>query len=128
MGRCRYQDDPKTRRPVLRVFSKTFFRGGKEIYMKYYLFILLFTSLSLLPAVSYSESNVDLKEESRKSELQVETLAVVIEDDTEVIMVTATRTETPVSQVPNTLKPKRKSIRNNHKYRKTIRPLKIPKR
>jgi hypothetical protein len=96
--------------------------------MKYYLFILLLTSLSLLPAVSYSESNVDLKEESRKSELQDETLAVGIEDDTEVIMVTATRTETPVSQLPNTLKPKRKSIRNNHKYRKTIRPLKILKR
>ena len=71
--------------------------------MKYYLFILLFVSLSILPAASYSETNVDLKEESNKSGKQDETLAAVVEEDIEEIMVTATRTETPVSQLADSV-------------------------
>ncbi len=71
--------------------------------MKYCLFVLLFVSLSFLPAISFSESNIDLKEESNNSGEQDDTLAAVIEDDTEVIMVTATRTETPVSQLPDSV-------------------------
>ena len=71
--------------------------------MKFYLFILLFVSLSLLPATSYSESNVDLKEESNKSGKLDENPAAGVEEDIEEIMVTATRTETPVSQLPDSV-------------------------
>ena len=71
--------------------------------MKYYLFILLFVSLSFLPAISFSESNDDLQEESNKSAKQDNALAAGVDEDTEVIMVTATRTETPVSQLPDSV-------------------------
>ncbi|MBC8555081.1 MAG: TonB-dependent receptor [Candidatus Brocadiales bacterium] len=71
--------------------------------MKYYLSFLLFVSLSLLPATSYSESNVDLKEESNKSGKLDENPAAGVEEDIEEIMVTATRTETPVSQLPDSV-------------------------
>ncbi|MBT5306111.1 MAG: hypothetical protein HOL31_13650, partial [Candidatus Scalindua sp.] len=70
--------------------------------MKYYLFILLFVSLSLLPTISYSESNVDLKEPN-KSGKQDENQAAWAEEDIEEIIVTATRTETPVSQLPDSV-------------------------
>ena len=69
--------------------------------MKYCLFVLLFVSLSFLPAISFSESNVNLKEESNKSAKQDNALAAGVDEETEVIMVTATRTETPVSQLPD---------------------------
>ncbi|MBT3880706.1 MAG: TonB-dependent receptor [Candidatus Scalindua sp.] len=69
--------------------------------MKYCLFVLLFVSLSFLPAISFSESNVNLKEESNKSAKQDNALAAGGDEETEVIMVTATRTETPVSQLPD---------------------------
>ena len=71
--------------------------------MKYRLFILLFLSITFLPAISYSESNVDLKEESNKSGKQDETPAAGVEEDIEEIIVTATRTETPVSQLPDSV-------------------------
>lgn len=71
--------------------------------MKYYLSFLLFASILFLPAVSYSESNVDLKEESNKSGKQDETLSAGVKEDMEEIIVTATRTETPVSQLPDSV-------------------------
>ena len=71
--------------------------------MQYRLCILLFLSIIFLPTISYSESNVDLKEESNKSAKQDETLAAGVDEDTEVIMVTATRTETPVSQLADSV-------------------------
>ena len=70
--------------------------------MKYYLFILLFVSLSLLPTISYSESNVDLKEPNKLGK-QDENQAAGAEEDIEEIIVTATRTETPVSQLPDSV-------------------------
>lgn len=71
--------------------------------MKYYLSFLLFASILFLPAISYSESNVDLKEESNKSGKQDETLSAGVNEDIEEIIVTATRTETPVSQLPDSV-------------------------
>jgi vitamin B12 transporter len=84
-------------------FFQHFFPRGKGGCMKYRLFILLFVSLSLLPAISYSESNVGLKEESNKSARQDKAPVAGVDEDTEVIMVTATRTETPVSQLPDSV-------------------------
>ena len=71
--------------------------------MKYCLFILLFVSLSFLPAICFSESNVNLKKESNKSAMQDKALVAGVDEYTEVIMVTATRTETPVSQLPDSV-------------------------
>ncbi|KHE91112.1 MAG: TonB-dependent receptor [Candidatus Scalindua rubra] len=71
--------------------------------MKYCLFVLLFVSLSFLPAISFSGNNVDLKEEPNKSAKQGRALAAGVDEDTEVIMVTATRTETLVSQLPDSV-------------------------
>ena len=71
--------------------------------MKYYLSFLLFVSILFLPAISFSESSVDLKEESHKSGKQDETLVTGVEEDIEEIIVTATRTETPVSQLPDSV-------------------------
>ena len=71
--------------------------------MKYRLFILTFLSIIFIPAISYSESSVDQKEESHKSGKQDETLVTGVEEDIEEIIVTATRTETPVSQLPDSV-------------------------
>ncbi|MBC8554077.1 MAG: TonB-dependent receptor [Candidatus Brocadiales bacterium] len=71
--------------------------------MKYYLSFLLLASILLLPTISYSESNIDLKGESNKSGKQDDALAVEVEEEVEEIMVTATRTETPVSQLPDSV-------------------------
>ena len=71
--------------------------------MKYYLFILLFFLIIFLPAISHSESTVDLKEGLKKTVKQDETLVTEFEEEIEEIIVTATRTETPVSQVPDSV-------------------------
>ena len=71
--------------------------------MKCYLSFLLLASILLLPTVIYSESNIDLKEESNKSGKQEETTAVGVGEEIEEIIVTATRTETLVSQLPDSV-------------------------
>lgn len=73
--------------------------------MKRPLCILLFTSINFLPGISYSENSLnheekklndeDLKDEEESFEYG--------EDDIDEIIVTATRTETPVSQVPDSV-------------------------
>jgi len=69
--------------------------------MKYRLFFLLFSSILILPAISYSQDNVNLDEkEVNKADSKDES---VVEEEIEEIMVTATRTETPVSQLPDSV-------------------------
>ncbi|MFQ5686319.1 MAG: TonB-dependent receptor plug domain-containing protein, partial [Candidatus Scalindua sp.] len=84
-------------------FSNTFFRGEKEVCMKYYLLFLLFASILFLPAISYPETTINLKEGSNQSGKQGESAASGVEEDIEEIIVTATRTETPVSHLPDSV-------------------------
>jgi len=71
--------------------------------MKYRLFIFLFLSIIFIPAISYSESSDGQKEESNKSGKQDEAQVTEVEEDIEEIIVTATRTETPVSQLADSV-------------------------
>ncbi len=69
--------------------------------MQYRLYIFLFLSIFFLPAISFSQDNVKLEEKAagNKDETSASGLAEVIEE----IIVTATRTETPVSQLPDSV-------------------------
>lgn len=71
--------------------------------MRYYL-ILFLTSIFFLTNISYSQDNAKL-EESKTHEAKKKDEASVIgaEEDIEEIIVTATRTETPVSQLPDSV-------------------------
>ena len=69
--------------------------------MKYHLFFLLFASILILPAISYSQDNVNLDQrEKSKADSKDES---DVEEEIEEIIVTATRTETPVSQLPDSV-------------------------
>ncbi|GAX62595.1 outer membrane cobalamin receptor protein [Candidatus Scalindua japonica] len=72
--------------------------------MRCYLFILLFASILLFPVISYSQDNVNLEEkEVNGSENRDESGISGLEEDIEEIIVTATRTETRVSQLPDSV-------------------------
>ena len=73
--------------------------------MKYSLIAVFVTLIVFLPVVSYSESNSVTKEkrESEKAEKDNNDLAEHETEEIQEIMVTATRTETPVSQLPDSV-------------------------
>ena len=73
--------------------------------MKYNLIAVFVTLIVFLPVVSYSESNPVTKEkrESEKTEKDNNDLAELETEEIQEIVVTATRTETPVSQLPDSV-------------------------
>ncbi len=72
--------------------------------MKYSLFVLMFVSIICLPCISYAENSLNQDEkELRDKDLEEEEDSSEFDKDVQQIMITATRTETPVSQLPDSV-------------------------
>ncbi len=88
--------------------QKTFFRGERRNKMKYsLLFVLLFVIIIFLPRTGFSENslNNNEKEEEKLDEKATKDEKESLEpgEDVEQVMVTATRTETPISKLPDSV-------------------------
>jgi vitamin B12 transporter len=72
--------------------------------MKYSLFILMFALIVFLPCINYAENSINQEEKKLSDkEIKEEKESSGFGEDVEQIIVTATRTETPISQLPDSV-------------------------
>jgi vitamin B12 transporter len=72
--------------------------------MKYSLFILMFALIVFLPCINYAENSINQEEKKLSDkEIKEEKESSEFGEDVEQIIVTATRTETPISQLPDSV-------------------------